>query len=220
MPQRAALNPVDFLNRAGNMGGLAKNSRFTVSIVPPADLQTRVQASSISFLCRQAEIPAVAFDTTEDRIYGIEVLKPYGVTYEPITLSFFNTNDFNPRRFWEDWIEHIQPAKSRNMRYYDEMTGDIKIYHYAETMKKVEPGYENYYAHILEAWPVSIQESELSWNEDDHESAAFDVQIQYKYWSRLANSGREPTRTQRATNSIQDSTGGFNPHEARNKGIL
>ena len=204
MPQRAALNPVDFLNRAGNMGGLAKNSRFTVSIVPPTKLQTSVQASSISFLCRQAEIPAVAFDTTEDRIYGIEVLKPYGVTYEPITLSFYNTNNFAPRTFWEDWIDHIQPAKSRNMRYYDDMTGDIKIYHYSETASDSVPGKENYYAHILEAWPASIQESELSWGEDDYDSAAFDVQIQYKYWARNTK-GKRQASEQASASGFTDS---------------
>ena len=208
MPQRNAMQPTDFLNRAGNLGGLAKNSRFSVSIVPPISLDTKIQAQSISFLCRQAEIPAVAFDTIEDRIYGIEVLKPYGVSYEPITLSFFNTTDFSPRKFWEDWIEHIQPHKSRNMRYYDDMTGDIKIYHYSETSPDPVPGQENYYAHILEAWPFSIQESELSFNEDDVESAAFDVQIQYKYWSRLANNGREPARTRSALAQVRESGGG------------
>jgi hypothetical protein len=178
------MSPTDFLNRAANMGGLAKNSRFTVSVVPPVTLTATVRAEAISFLCRTAEIPSVAYNTTEDRVYGIEVLKPYGVTYEPITLSFYNTNDFSPRRFWEDWMDYIQPHKSRNMTYYDNIIGDIKIYHYPETALEPAPGFENYYAHLREAWPVSIQESELSWGEDDNDSAAFEVQIQYKYWIR------------------------------------
>jgi hypothetical protein len=122
--------------------------------------------------------------TTEDRIYGIEVMKPYGVTFEAMTLSFFNTNDFSPRKFWEDWLDHIQPAKSRNMAYYDDMVGDIKIYHYSEHAKLQAPSFENYYCQLIEAWPLSVGESELSWDEDEFSSAAFDVQIQYKYWKR------------------------------------
>ena len=61
---RNPFNPADFLNNAGSLGGLAKNSRFTVTVVPPAGLASSVPAESITFLCRQAEIPAVAFDTT------------------------------------------------------------------------------------------------------------------------------------------------------------
>tara|TARA_B110001454_G_C12587354_1_gene378683 strand:- start:129 stop:758 length:630 start_codon:yes stop_codon:yes gene_type:complete len=189
---RTPWSPTDFLSQVETHGGLAKNSRFTVSVVPPTSLKSGVQAEAISFLCKSAEIPAVAFNTTEDRVYGIEVLKPYGVTYEPITLSFFNVNKFSPRIFWEDWIEHIQPAKSRNMTYYDNMVGDIKIYHYSEDAYIPEPGFQNYYAHLREAWPVSIQESELSWAEDEPDAAGFDVQIQYKYWSRLSSNGLEP----------------------------
>ena len=203
---RTPMNPTDFLSRVETLGGLAKNSRFTVSIVPPTTLAATVQAEAISFLCRTAEIPSVAFNTTEDRVYGIEVLKPYGVTYEPITLSFYNTNDFSPRKFWEDWMNHIQPYHSRNMSYYDNMIGDIKIYHYSETAKKPNPGYQNYFAHLREAWPVSIQESELSWAEDEPDSATFDVQIQYKYWSRLTSNGLEPQGNAAAAGGEQTET--------------
>jgi hypothetical protein len=200
------MNPTDFLSRVETLGGLAKNSRFTVSIVPPTTLAATVQAEAISFLCRTAEIPSVAFNTTEDRVYGIEVLKPYGVTYEPITLSFYNTNDFSPRKFWEDWMNHIQPYHSRNMTYYDNMIGDIKIYHYSEDAAKPSPGYQNYFAHLREAWPVSIQESELSWAEEDNDSAAFEVQIQYKYWSRLTANGLEPQGNAAAAGGEQTET--------------
>lgn len=189
------MSPTDFLGKIDSLGGIAKNSRFTVSIVPPTAMTSSVQAESISFLCRTAEIPAVAYNTTEDRVYGIEVLKPYGVTYEPVRLSFYNVNRFSPRIFWEEWIAQIQPARSRNMTYYDNMIGDIKIYHYAEDALEPTPGSENYYCHLREAWPVSIQESELAWSEDEPDSAAIEVQIQYKYWTSVAGGGSSSTQS-------------------------
>jgi len=189
MPDAGPFNPDSFLNKADNLGGLAKNSRFSVSITPPTKLVTGNRAEVWSFLCRSAEIPAMAQQTTEDRIYGIEVMKPYGVTFEPVTLSFFNTNDFSPRKFWEDWLDHIQPAKSRNMAYYDDMVGDIKIYHYSDHAKQPVPSYENYYCQLIEAWPLSIGESELDWEQDEVNGAAFDVQLQYKYWTRSDGPG-------------------------------
>ncbi len=201
---RTPMSPTDFLNKAANFGGLAKNSRFSVSIVPPTTMSSSVPAESISFLCKAAEIPSITYDTTEDRVYGIEVLKPYGVTFEPITLSFYNVNNFSPRIFWEEWIDHIQPQRSRNMTYYDNMIGDIKIYHYSEDALEPSPGSEGYYCQLNEAWPVSIQESELAWSEDEPDAAAFDVQIQYKYWTS-STKGRRFAGEQAAADNYTDS---------------
>ena len=176
------LSPVNFVNKADNLGGLARNNKFSVTITPPTKLMTAARPEQWEFLCKGADLPAVAMNTTEDRIYGIEVLKPYGVTYEPITLSFYNTNDFSPKIFWEDWLDYIQPAYSRNMNYYDDFTGDIKLYHYSDYCEDPSPGNENYFCHLRETWPLSLQESEMEMEGD--EIAFFDVQIQYKYWNR------------------------------------
>ena len=184
MPEVSPLSPEYLISKADGLGGLAKNSRFTVQITPPVALTSDTVPDTINFLCHRAQIPSYGFQTTEDRVYGIEVLKPYGVQFEAMSLTFYNTNNFAPRKFWEDWLAHIQPPKTRNMTYYDDMVGDIKIYHFSEDTLEPTAGNENYYCQLLECWPLSLEESDLDWGEDEFESGAFDVQIQYKYWSR------------------------------------
>jgi len=182
----ASLNPVDFLAKVDGQGSLARANKFSVMITPPPKLNSSKQPDQVQFLCHTAEIPGKQFSTVEDRIYGVEVMKPYAATYEPVSLTFYNTNDFSPRKFWEDWMEWIQPRGTRNMRYYNEMYGRIQIYHYSESAPETVPGSETYVCTLNEAWPLSIGELEMSWENQD--VAEFAVSIQYKDWSEKANS--------------------------------
>ncbi len=173
---------VDFMHNADGQGGLAKANKFSVMITPPSFEKQDVQADQIQFLCHTAELPGKQFSTVEDRIYGLEVMKPYAATYEPVSLTFYNTNNFSPRKFWEKWMDHIQPQGSRNMRYYNDMYGSIQIYHYPEIANEPVPGEHNYVCTLNEAWPLSIGELELNWENQD--VAEFTVSIQYKDWSQ------------------------------------
>ena len=97
-------------------------------------------------------------------------------------MSFINTNNFNPKIFWEDWLDHIQPAKTRNIQYYKNIIGSIKIFQFSDTAGSPEPGKENYICTLEEAWPESISEITLDW--EDAEIMKFDISIRYKSWSR------------------------------------
>ena len=156
MPTVSPLSPEYLISKADNQGGLAKNSKFTVQITPPTVLGSSIPAETVQFLCKGAQFPAYTFNTTEDRVYGIETLKPYGVTFEAMSLTFYNTNDFSPRKFWEDWLFHIQPPKSRDMQYYDDMVGEITIYHFDEGDLELTPINANYYCWLSEAWPYYV----------------------------------------------------------------
>jgi len=195
------LNATDFLLKSDGLGSLAKANKFSVMITPPTDLSSSVQADQVQFLCHTAELPGKQFSTVEDRIYGIEVMKPYAATYEPVSLTFYNTNNFSPRRFWEKWMDHIQPSKHRDMRYYNDMYGSIQIYHYPEIANETVPGEHNYVCTLNEAWPLSIGEIELNWENQD--VAEFTVSIQYKDWSQT-----QRTTAMGTSSDMQDSTQG------------
>ena len=181
-----AFNPVDFIAEADNKGSLALANRFSVSIIPPTMMWSEVPDGSIDFLCHTAEFPGMTFATTEDRLYGIEVAKPYATTFEAVTLTFYVTNDFSTKIFFEDWMRHIQHPKSKNMRYYDEFTGSVEIYHYAEHIETPAPGMHTYRTFLTEAWPLTIQEHELNW--DSGEIMEVQIQISYRDWNRMSAS--------------------------------
>ena len=171
-----------FISETEVLGGITRKWKHIIEIKPPATLISEVEASSISFLCSASQLPRRAFSTTEEKIYGIEKTIPYGVIYEPVTLSFINTNNFNPKIFWEDWLDHIQPAKTRNIQYYKNIIGSIKIFQFSDTAGAPEPGKEKYICTLEEAWPESISEITLDW--EDAEIMKFDISIRYKSWSR------------------------------------
>ena len=181
MANDATMSPISFLAKVVNRGGLAHGWKFSVSITPPNMYYGEFQDSDINFLCNKADLPARTIRTTEDTVYGIEVLKPYGVSYENATLTFYNTNDFAARKFWEDWMDLIQPPRNRNLTYYDDMTGSVKIYHYPDDVELL-PEKASYYVCLNEAWPVSL--GELEYDTAGGEISEFAVGIQYKDWTR------------------------------------
>ena len=181
-----AFNPVDFIAEADNKGSLALTNKFSVSIIPPSMMYSAVPDGSIDFLCHTAEFPGMTFATTEDRLYGIEVAKPYATTFEAVTLTFYVTNDFSTKIFFEDWMRFIQHPQSKNMRYYDDIVGSIAIYHYDEECNDPYPGNHTYKTVLVEAWPLTIQEHELNW--DSSEIMEIQVQINYRDWNRTSAS--------------------------------
>ena len=199
-----AFNPVDFIAEADNKGSLALTNKFSVSIIPPSMMYSAVPDGSIDFLCHTAEFPGMTFATTEDRLYGIEVAKPYATTFEAVTLTFYVTNDFSTKIFFEDWMRFIQHPKSKNMRYYDDIVGSIAIYHYDEECTDPYPGNHTYKTVLSEAWPLTIQEHELNW--DSSEIMEIQVQLNYRDWNRTSAS-QDSQRPQ--TNETNKGYGGY-----------
>ena len=179
-----AFNPVDFIAEADNKGSLALTNKFSVSIIPPTTMYSEVPNGTIDFLCHTAEFPGMTLATTEDRLYGIEIAKPYATTFEAVTLTFYVTNDFSTKILFEDWMRWIQHPKSKNMRYYDDIVGSIAIYHYDEECNDPYPGNHTYKTVLVEAWPLTIQEHELNW--DSGEIMEIQIQISYRDWNRYS----------------------------------
>ena len=98
-----------FMSKVDSLGGLARKNKFTVEVTPPRTLVTDVEASTINFLAKGIGMPARTFGSTTYRSggrFGLDV--PYESTFEPVTITMQNTNNHAPRRFWENWFNHIQ----------------------------------------------------------------------------------------------------------------
>ncbi len=175
------LSPDTFMSKVGNEGGISTRNKFSVMVTPPFEMPLNSQSTKAQMVCHTIQLPGKSLSRTEDRIYGIDVQKPYGITFEPVSLSFYNTNNFKARSFWESWLEWIQPTGSRNIRYYSKMIGQIQIYHYSEDIESPIPGDQNYVMTLNEAYPMSLEEVELGW--DNQDVMDFQVQLSYKDWT-------------------------------------
>ena len=176
--------PSQFMAKVDKLGGIARKNRFSIEITPPSTLVSGIQASTINFLAKTVSFPARAFGTTTYRSggqFGLEV--PYEATFEPMSVTMLNTNDYAPRIFWTDWLEHIQNMNTYNMQYYKKFIGTIKIQTYSEDQTlATTPKHE---VTLHEAWPKSMGSIELGWEASD--LAEFDIDIAYSWWTGPSN---------------------------------
>ena len=178
----------DFMSNIDNLGGYAQRHKYSVLIIPPTAFRSFVKASKIEFLAKSVVLPRKGFATTEQRIYGINKTVPYETTFEPAVITMINTNDWAPRIFWDRWLEHIQNPESKNMTYYKESVGRVYINHYDDEKTDLGGQY-NYQVTLYEAWPESISEIELSWENRDIQD--FEITIRYKEWTDRGIGGEE-----------------------------
>ena len=171
-----------FMSKVENLGGIARKNRFSIEVIPPTSLKSKIKSSTINFLAKTVSFPARSFGTTTYRSggqFGLTV--PYETTMEPVSLTMLNTNNQAPRIFWTDWLEHIQGMNSYNMQYYKKFIGTVKIMNFSEEKTLAIPSAANYEVTLHEAYPKGIGAIELGWENSDLQD--FEIDIQYSWWT-------------------------------------
>ena len=173
-----------FMSKADNLGGLARKHKFTVEIIKPKALWAQPQKGSkvpgsvnvdtIEFLASGASLPGKSFAQTTHRMYGFGLQVPYEASYEPVSITFLNTNDYSPRTFFEDWMANIARIGCYNMHYYDDFKSTVKIHAYDDNNER------RYSCELVESYPKSMSSVEMGW--DGVEVQTFTVDIQYSWW--------------------------------------
>ena len=179
--------PSEFMSKVDNLGSLARKHKFTIQIIEPSALLNArseygtggsvsgsVNPSKIEFLASAASLPGKSFATTTHRMYGFGLDVPYEASYEPVQLTFLNTNDYSPRTFFEDWMANIARIKSYNMNYYKDYISDVMITAYDDM------NISRYQCKLIESYPKSMSAIELGWDGQDVQT--FTVDIQYSWW--------------------------------------
>ena len=106
------LNMLAFLGALDMGGSLTRACRFAVNIRPPTTL--RSYPIDLQYLCDAAELPGRSFGVAQARYYGPSQLFPTNTEYQPITLSFLCRADSRERRFFDDWLDLINPVNNYN----------------------------------------------------------------------------------------------------------
>ncbi len=174
----------EFMSKADNLGSLARKHKFTVEIIAPKALTSKpekgaknpgsVNVDTIEFLVSAASLPGKSYSTTTHRMYGFGLDVPYEAAYEPVQLTFHNTNDYSPRTFFEDWMSNIARIKSYNMHYYNDFISTVKIHAWDDQDIK------RYSCELVESYPSNMSAIEMGW--DGVEVQTFTVDIQYSWW--------------------------------------
>ena len=212
MGRPTGFNPTEFMSSVEEMGGLSRRNRYSMSITPPKAFS--VPAGKIDFLAISCLLPSKQFATTENRIYGFSKNIPYDVTYEPILVTFLNPNDWSTRKFWDEWLDHIQNPSSKNTSYYKSMIGQIEISHYDEETTTISPSQARYTAVLEEAWPERISAYALGYDNGDFGN--FEISIRYKQWHEK---GTNRTGQQSADNFTANRLAEFSSTGQTNRGF-
>lgn len=98
-----------FINEFGAAG--ARPSLYEVVIAEPRGLSDVQTPATITYLCKNAQLPASTIGEIPVSFLGRQIKMPGIRTYENLTLSFYNDEDFFVRHSMEKWMHQIQQFK-------------------------------------------------------------------------------------------------------------
>jgi hypothetical protein len=167
-------------------GSLAKGCRFLVTIRIPQAMQEKVKTFTpdLDYLCEAADFPGRSFSVTQARYYGPSQIMPVNSEYQPMTLTFICRADSSERRFFDDWLDYINPTSNFNFEYPNNYYSVINIYQYAEWGSPGGRGVPQitYNWRLNKAWPTLVGEQGVNWAEGEY--LRLQVTFAYKYWDR------------------------------------
>lgn len=164
-------------------GSLAKACRYIVAVRPPTTLKTFPR--ELHYLCEAAELPGRGFSVVQTRYYGPSQMFPVNSEYQPINLTFMCRSDSQERRFFDDWLDKINPVDNFNFEYPANYYSEIEVYQYTEygQMGTSMPTPNiSYQWKLMKAWPTLVNPQAVGWADQDY--LRLQVSFAYKYWER------------------------------------
>ena len=112
---------------------------------------------AVQRLCTAVRLPGKSL-TTLDRQIGLEPIKVgSGYTYAPVSMTFYLTNDYSARQYWQAWMDMIvNPRPPYSAGFHSEYAQPITI---KQLDKENKPKYE---IKLLKAYPTDIAEIEFN----------------------------------------------------------
>jgi hypothetical protein len=168
---------------------VAKMDHFEVWITPPpffllnptATAITGIDGGSItrgfSLQAESAELPGRTLNTIEPKIYGVPYRTPATTSYSDITITFISTGTFWERKFFDAWMEFIQPKDTFDFNYRDNYVSSISV----KQFSGFDPVNPIYQVDLMEAYPTSVAPQGLSWA--DESIHKLQVAFSYIKWS-------------------------------------
>ena len=160
-----------------------------------------VPAEDLMYLCESAELPGRGFMSADIRYYGPNFKSPYQSTYEDINLTFLCRDQFEERRFFDNWMNVINPVNSYDFEYRDNYITNIEIYQMSDvdigntqgsspTSSVQERGQGRYKFTLAGAYPVLVNPQPVTWADDNFHriTVTFTYSRWYKNDDETANS--------------------------------
>lgn len=154
---------------------LARPNRFDVNVpIPIGLLPYRNIGRTLSMRCENTELPGRSISTTSMKIYGAEEKYPYQTTFNDISLTFIVSDDMSEKKFFDAWLNWINPTINYNLKYKADYAVALTINQYDVTNKL------SYSITMLDAFPIAVNQMDLDWSSDGHHKLT--VTFAYTSW--------------------------------------
>jgi hypothetical protein len=170
-PESQSINLNTVRNVSSAYGGLARSARFLVRIV--GNPGTLFNGNSgvmrdLPYLCESAEFPTRQLVVTDVRYYGPNFKMPTQTNYQDLNLIFLCRNDFAERKFFDDWMEYINPTNTYDFSYKDDYAATIEIYQLSEFDSSSDSGsFAKYKFTFQKAYPLEVAAQPVTWADDN-----------------------------------------------------
>ena len=181
----------NFINEFGAAG--ARPSLYEVVIAEPKGLKDVKTPEKITYLCKNAQLPASTIGEIPVSFLGRQVKMPGIRTYENLTLSFYNDEDFFVRHNMERWMHQIQKFKQPfgnivNLAESDQGHSSSQMT-VTQLSKAGEPLRSYTFWH---AFPTSLSAIDLGFDQSEA-IEEFSVTFAYSYFEISGGSGAGAT---------------------------
>jgi len=185
--------------------GVAKPSGYEVLFFPPVGASqtpsnvntffrqmfkniTDGDQREVSMQCNKIEFPGRNLDSEPDtNIYGPTREIVNGFSFAAITASFYQSNNYKEKQFFETWQRLCYDPNTFAMGYYDEYVGKIQIY------SLDNDGLRRYGVELIECFPKTIAAQQLD-ALPSTVAQTCDVTFEYRYWKNLTDERDLPQR--------------------------
>jgi hypothetical protein len=161
---------------------LARPHRYDVMIPIPLALAPFYlsTAQNINMRCEATELPGRTFGTTERKIGSAPIQKsPYQSIYNDLQMTFIVDGDMSQKKFFDLWMEYINPSSTYNFNYKGNYVSDIAITQYDQQNNVT------YRAVLLDAYPLVVNQLDLDWTNDSYHKLT--VVFAYTSWAEATS---------------------------------
>ena len=181
---------------------VARTNRFDVEIPVPLTLIPYVSsARNLKYRCETAQFPGRTFATTEQKTYGPIEKYPYLNTYNDLDLTFIVDDDMSQKIFFDAWMNYINPLYNNNYRYKGDYATTIIVNQYNVS------GEKTYSINLNGAYPISINQMDLNWNDDSYHKLS--VTFAYTYWQNNSLQALGMELVDAGINAVTSALGGL-----------
>ena len=174
-----AFNIADFQEALAHQG--ARPNLFEMTLTVPS-IPTVVN-TNFQRLCKTAQIPGSTIGVVEVQYFGRPVKMPGNRTFENLTTTIINDEDFVLRNSMETWMSFLNSHEGNKTEVSGgtaglNYTGTLIIQQYTRAGKSSTDGRYTF----NKCWPVNVAPIDLDWGTNDT-IEEFTVEWAYDWWS-------------------------------------